>query len=560
MLECDDGPVDETVELCDNRLYPELEQRVLARDTVSRGAGNINLAQVGLVEHVRVMTETDEVAGGHILFECEKVAERTGVARGLVPFVGGAGWQITVEIDGSGPSWDNLEAGVAIVGDSGGQSPVDVLGIHEDRSAIVTDNVLDTIGEESVDGIAVVETSNGWRDETIGREGISSIDSNQLQPFLVPRDFLVDIGVGGVVQILMGEGVAEMTERIQVGRLLEPGEKGIKLGAGRRPVESGGSCRPQVFAGAEGLLELEIGRDIVLVVVDGRFGRADIMGVTESGILNVAIAVVAQLDEVRGAGIHLAVDGRGPRDVLREIAGPETELLASGRVQVGDQMDIVNLSAEVGTAETSVEATSDKVDPSVHEYVGGGAPAGSEADEEDNLLASTRTVGENVDDSSSGVRSVGASRTELGNLVSRASIDDGSRVVPEILGRDSGASNVTSRGEGGGVGEGPELLNAIVAAAGTVGLDAKGGVWVDVETSHANTEGGLVVVELLPLGVGQGAAVVAVGVRVGDLGEDNDTTVVTSAIAGQGGQGGAGGRHGEDLVGNTVSDQTRVDV
>lgn len=66
VLERDHGPVDQADELVDDGLGPRHQQRVLARDAVDGQRGNVGVPHVGLVEHVRVLVEAEQIARAHV--------------------------------------------------------------------------------------------------------------------------------------------------------------------------------------------------------------------------------------------------------------------------------------------------------------------------------------------------------------------------------------------------------------------------------------------------------------------------------------------------------------
>ena len=74
VLQCDDGPVGQANELLDDSLDPDLQQRVdaLGADLVRANTGG---AHVGLVEHVGIVAQAEEVTRGDVLFECEEIGE-----------------------------------------------------------------------------------------------------------------------------------------------------------------------------------------------------------------------------------------------------------------------------------------------------------------------------------------------------------------------------------------------------------------------------------------------------------------------------------------------------
>ena len=164
---------------------------------------------------------------------------------------------------------------------------------------------------------------------------------------------------------------------------------------------------------------------------------------------------------------------------------------------------------------------------------------------------------EGVDDGGRGSGGEGAvrGRAEGGNGLGDGRVDDLGRVVPQALGAHAGAGLDVGGGEVGDVGEGDELLDARVAAAGAGDgqVDAQVRAGEDVEADHADAESGLVRVDGLPLG-GRDGGTPAVGVLVRNLADDDDAAVVALLRAGrQGGQRDAGLGHEHDLIGDAIA-------
>lgn len=77
MLQRDDRPVGRAHELLSDCLHPNLQQGVdaLGTDLVGSNAGG---AHVGLVEHVGVVAEAEEVTRGDVLLKCQEIGEFAG--------------------------------------------------------------------------------------------------------------------------------------------------------------------------------------------------------------------------------------------------------------------------------------------------------------------------------------------------------------------------------------------------------------------------------------------------------------------------------------------------
>lgn len=530
LAERDNGPVGKAGELLGNGLGPNLEERHLARlATDSEGLG-VDVAEVGLVKHVGVLVEAEQVTDVGGAGIVEKSGEVTSAGGGSLPLSESAVISIAVVVDGSSPAGNDDKTVVSVVGNVGDQGPKLVLAVHEDGASVVTDDSSDTVVHPSLDGISVVETSDGRRDETVGRELGGVPDGQLLHPCNVELDLLGGVGVSGVVERHVGESVGDVHESIAVGDSPEPESKRVKVGASLAPDVRGRGRGPDVGASTKRLLELEGGVNL-LVILDGLGGDADALTlVRSSSVLNVTVAVVAKLDLVSRASRQTSVDVLHPGDVGSEVFVADTELLTSRAVDVGDKVDVIDLSAEKSAAATSEETTCHPVDPRVLSVVGEQVPLGSHAGEESHLL----TAIEVVDDSGGSGVGEGSVRAggELSNLLGPGGVGDGGRIVVETLGADTSASLELRSSEVRDIGEAEFLLDASATAATRDNGRVSVGTRVDVEADHANTEGSLVVVELLPLSSSQGAGPVAAAKVVGNLSVDDDTTEVTVGSGG----------------------------
>jgi len=170
----------------------------------------------------------------------------------------------------------------------------------------------------------------------------------------------------------------------------------------------------------------------------------------------------------------------------------------TGVVDTSAQMHVINLGAEIDLAPADEQTTGHPVDVRVLQEVAGSRPLGSPRDEEDHLLAGAEVV----DDGSNSLRSERPSSIESSEGLGNGGVGDGSRVVPQTLGGDTGTSLDVGSREIRRIADLDELLNTGVtaASASNSGSGAKVAAREGVETDHANAEVGLVGIDVRPLG------------------------------------------------------------
>jgi hypothetical protein len=221
---------------------------------------------------------------------------------------------------------------------------------------------------------------------------------------------------------------------------------------------------------------------------------------------------VSHLKPIVGSSRETGVEAGLPGDMTLQIISADLELLTSGKVQAGGELDIVDLGAQVNLALAEEDTAGDPVDVSVLEEVGGLGPVGSPADEPDKLLATL----EGVDDTGDSVLSIITTRAKLGDLLG-VGVGDGGRVMPDALGREASVAEESSvefmalnqveknlrleigRGEIAGISKADELVDSLSAASSTRGSSSKVGTRVLVDADQANLEVDLVLIDLLPL-------------------------------------------------------------
>ena len=239
---------------------------------------------------------------------------------------------------------------MTVNGRVGDERPVLVLGVPQGRASVVTNDVLDAVLHPGADGITIVETSDGGRNETIRGEPLGGPESGVLEPLDVVNHLAVGIVVRGVVHLLVGESVRKMGKGVTVGGGLEPGEEVIGLGALSVPRVGGGERRrPHIGAGAQGL-DPVVGDIGNLVVVDRLVGVAGVAGLAH-GLDDGTVTVVGELhEEVRTRG-ETGLEALLPGLDGSQIRGSEAEFTdGGGIVDASGQVNVIDLGVEVGLA------------------------------------------------------------------------------------------------------------------------------------------------------------------------------------------------------------------
>ena len=352
LLDGDHRPVDQSRELLHNNLNPRLEDGDVGGDAVDRDGCKTVGAEVGLMEHVAVVIETHQAAGDVEALRGEEVGEVTCASGGVDPFCEGAVGSVAVEVNAGGPAGDDRVAVKAVISDISGVWPHLVLGVAENWASIITDAVVETSVLPGAEDITVVETSDRRRDETARREGGGvAADAGLSKPLLVELNFLQGVGVGGVVEGKMGVGVRDVQELIAVGGVGEPNLERIELDAPGGNLICCGGGGPLVGTSSKRLLELK--SCVTWPVIVDWAGRASIP-VDGSRCVNVAVAVVADLGIVDGAGVHLGLDAWEPVCDLIHVLGVDSVADVWVCVQLSLEEHVINLGNEVDTTVTSV--------------------------------------------------------------------------------------------------------------------------------------------------------------------------------------------------------------
>lgn len=202
VLERDQWPGYKSGELLGDGLGPGLDQRELLGNAVDGCHAGGHVVQVGLVEHVGVVVETEEVTGVGILLESEECVPVSTSSRSVDPLLDCAGRQITlhcvsnylqtgegsthVVVDVGSPAGNNGGSSVTIISNGADERPELVLLVHQDRASVVTNYIFDTVVEPCLDSIAVVHASNRRWDDAVRAELVTGCDTDLLEPCLVP--------------------------------------------------------------------------------------------------------------------------------------------------------------------------------------------------------------------------------------------------------------------------------------------------------------------------------------------------------------------------------------
>src|SRR4051794_10709163 len=96
----------------------------------------------------------------HINGVFQQVVEVATSGRGIDPLSQCAAGRIAVVVDGGGPSGNDDEAGVAVVGDSGDLGPELALRVSQDGACVVANNIQDVIVHPCLDHIAIVQAGD----------------------------------------------------------------------------------------------------------------------------------------------------------------------------------------------------------------------------------------------------------------------------------------------------------------------------------------------------------------------------------------------------------------
>lgn len=249
---------------------------------------------------------------------------------------------------------------------------------------------------------------------------------------MVESDFLVDIRVGGVVLLFVGEGVRDGAEAVEVAGSCPPDQQRVQLSTCCGPVITCGGARPQISTGTQRLLKLE--RSIRrIIVLDTAAIASSPSSVSTGCTFDVAVSIVTHFRKVSAASIHLGVDGWDPVTDVVHVLGADTEGSAIGIVDIGFQKHIIDLGVEIDTAVSGIEPTGDPGNPGVLQIIRGRAPSRIERDKESHLLTTVKVI----DDSCGGITSGDRVGSKGSYLLRSRGVADGSWVMPQSFCADA---------------------------------------------------------------------------------------------------------------------------
>lgn len=348
------------------------------------------------MEHESIMVKPPQIPHGVGLLCRQEVVERANASRRVDPLLSRAAAGVAVEVDPRRPPAVDLDAGETVLGLLGDVGPHVVLLVAEHGPAVVSDALGETRVVPGSQGVSVVQAGDGRGDEAVRGE-VARTDPGLGEPELVPFDLLDDVCVRGVVLVFVGEGVADGEEVLDV--RVEPSLQGVQVQAREGVVVRVWRERPDVGACSQRLLELQRGVGLA-IVLDG-VGRARLIALISSlGLFDVAVTVEPDFDGPVAPCRHNGPDRRYPADNSSQVVRGYTIGGSIGGIQVGLEEHVIDLSVQVDTTVTCVQAPRDPGDVGVLEDRRGCRPVLREINEEDHLLSARLEL---VDDTCSAV-------------------------------------------------------------------------------------------------------------------------------------------------------------
>ena|SRR5712664_791839 len=134
------------------------------------------------MEHVRVVTESEEMTHGISFLGGKKGIEISCAIRCIDPFLGGAVRGITIIIDTGGPSRVYLETSEAVCTNSADKRPVGVLLVSQDGTGVISNAVCEAIVHPRSQSISVMKASNSRWHKPICCKAVGGRDASTIQP------------------------------------------------------------------------------------------------------------------------------------------------------------------------------------------------------------------------------------------------------------------------------------------------------------------------------------------------------------------------------------------
>ena len=254
MLQRDHRPVGQPDHLLGDSLDPDLEQRQLAADATNTNLIHITTAHVGLVEHVRIRVQSEQIPDVYATRIIKQVAKRRRTSTGINPLLQSASLRVAVIVDRRRPARDDGQPSVPVGRHVGDGRPEGVLGVTQDGARVIADDVADAVIHERLDGVAVEQARDGGRDQTRRGEHGGGTKTDLVQPGLVEVDLLVGVAVGRVVKLLVRKGVRHRGKGVEV--RAEPLGDVIQQSTLERPGIVHVARVPQSNASSQRLLEV----------------------------------------------------------------------------------------------------------------------------------------------------------------------------------------------------------------------------------------------------------------------------------------------------------------
>ncbi len=186
LLDGDEWPVDEATEFLHDNFDPRLEDGDVAGYAVDRDGREAIGAQVGLVEHIPVVVETQKATCSVETLGVEEVSECTRAGGCIDPLLCCAVSGVAIEVDTGSPARDYGITVEAIGGSSRSVRVHKVLLIAEDTPSVVADTVVETSSLPGSENVTVMQACNRWGNQTAGREsGGVAANARYAEPLLI---------------------------------------------------------------------------------------------------------------------------------------------------------------------------------------------------------------------------------------------------------------------------------------------------------------------------------------------------------------------------------------